>query len=139
MHQIPTLGHNDAQRAIAAIQAELARLRVPAAIAVVDPAGEVIALVRMDGVPIACVGNATNKAFTAARLQKSSRDVGKSVRDPVSGYDISYYNDTRYIGWGGGLPVVVNGQTVGAVAVSGLSEDDDEKLAALGIAAIMAK
>ncbi len=50
---------------------------------------------------------------------------------------MAYYGDPRYIGWGGGLPVVVGGSVVGAVAVSGLSELEDMELAGIGVAAIV--
>jgi glc operon protein GlcG len=136
MHQIGTLGHADAQRAIAAIQAELTRLGKPAVIAVADATGELIALLRLDGAPLACIANATNKAFTSARERKPSRDVGKEVRDPVKGFDIAYYSNPRYIGWGGGIPVIVNGNVVGAVAVSGLPEEEDARIAEIGVKAI---
>ena len=66
MLQIQTLGHADAQKAIAAIQAELGRRGKVAAIAVVDAGGEVIATLRIDGTALSCVNNATNKAFTSA-------------------------------------------------------------------------
>jgi len=39
--------------------------------------------------------------------------------------------------WGGGMPVAVNGIVVGAVAVSGLSEEEDARLAQLGVEAIL--
>ena len=44
--------------------------------------------------------------------------------------------DPRAIGWQGGVPVKVDGKAVGAVAVSGLSGEEDAKLAEIGIAAI---
>ena len=39
------------------------------------------------------------------------------------------YGDLRYNAWGGGVPIVYQGQTVGAVGVSGLSETEDMELA----------
>lgn len=45
--------------------------------------------------------------------------------------------DSRYVGWGGGVPVVIDGHVVGAVAVSGLPEEEDMHLAALGVQAIL--
>jgi glc operon protein GlcG len=47
------------------------------------------------------------------------------------------YGDPRYLSFGGGVPVIVNGEVIGAVAVSGLHEAEDEELANLGIAAIL--
>jgi glc operon protein GlcG len=136
MHQIGTIGHADARRAEAAILAELAGAGQPVVIAVVDATGELISILRLDGAPLACIANATHKAFTAARLRKPSWEVGKAVRDPAGGFDIAYYADCRYIGWGGGVPVLAGGMVVGAVAVSGLSEAEDQRLAEIGVKAI---
>jgi glc operon protein GlcG len=135
---IAIVGYADACRALDVIIAELQRRALPAVITVADDHGELIALMRMDGAPLSCILNATNKAWTAARERKPSFDVGRAVRHPDSGFDIAYYGDPRYIGWGGGLPVVIGGAVVGAVAVSGAPEAVDIEMAALGVAAILA-
>ena len=54
----------------------------------------------------------------------------------MTGFDISYYGDPRYMGWGGGLPVFHQGRAIGAVSVSGLSEQLDEEIAQIGIRAM---
>ena len=79
---------------------------------------------------------AANKTWTAARERKSSGELGQAVRDPQHGFDIAYYGDPRYLGWGGGLPVIKDGAVVGAVAVSGLVEAEDIELAQIVVAAI---
>lgn len=136
MNQIHTLGHADAQRAIEAIQQELMRRGKAAVIAVTDAHGELIALLRLDGAPLPSILNAGNKAWTAARERKPSKELGQAARDPKDGFDMAYFGDPRYIGWGGGLPVWVNGEVVGAVGVSGLPEAEDMELAQIGVAAI---
>jgi glc operon protein GlcG len=136
MNQIHTLGHADAQRAIEAIQQELMRRGKAAVIAVTDAHGELIALLRLDGAPLPSILNAGNKAWTAARERKPSKELGQAARDPKDGFDMAYFGDPRYIGWGGGLPVWVNGEVVGAVGVSGLPEAEDMELAQVGVAAI---
>jgi glc operon protein GlcG len=40
-------------------------------------------------------------------------------------------------GWGGGVPVLIGGACVGAIAVSGLSEDEDDHLAEIGVKAVL--
>ena len=80
---------------------------------------------------------ATNKAWTAARERKPTRELGQAARDPQDGFDMAYYGDPRYVGWGGGLPVIVDGAVVGSVAVSGLPEQEDMELAQIGVAAII--
>jgi glc operon protein GlcG len=135
MQTMPVLGGAEALRAIHAIRDEALRRGLAAVIAVADAHGELLAFLRMEGGPLESGPIATNKAFTAARLRKPSRAVGERLRS--KGEDIAFYGDPRYVGWGGGLPVVVAGVVVGAVAVSGLSQDDDEELAAIGIAAAL--
>ena len=137
MQKITSLGHVEAQIAIEAIQTELLKRNAAAAIAVADAYGELVALLRMDGTKLAPARIAANKAWTAARERKPSGEIGRAVRDPQGGFDISYYGDSRYVGWDGGLPVVVDGAVVGAVAVSGLSGAEDVELAELGVAAIL--
>jgi glc operon protein GlcG len=137
MHSEMTLSDSDAQLAIAAIAEKLRAERKTAVIAVADAQGELIALLRLDGAPRAPIQIAMNKAFTAARERRPTVDIGREARHPERGFDIAYYGDPRYVGWGGGLPVVWNGQVVGAVAVSGLPEEEDMRLAALGVAAIL--
>jgi glc operon protein GlcG len=132
-----SLGAADAQRAIQVIQTELARRGKAAVIAVADDHGELVALLRIDGAPLPSVVIATNKAWTAARERKPSRELGQAARDPQTGFDMAYYGDRRYIGWGGGLPVIVAGAVVGAVAVSGLVEEEDMELAEMGVAAVV--
>jgi glc operon protein GlcG len=137
MRQIATLGHAEAQRAIQAIQIELQKRGKAAVVAVADAHGELIGLLRIDGAPLPSIVIATNKAWTAARERKPSREVGQSARDPINGFDMAYYGDSRYIGWGGGVPVIIAGAVVGSVAVSGLPEQEDMELAQLGVAAIV--
>jgi len=138
MQQQRTLDYADAQKALTVIVAELQRRNAIGVIAVADNHGELIAFVRMDGAPFQSITIAINKAFTAARAGKPTRDIGKKIRSADQGFDISYYGDSRFIGWGGGMPVIVNGECLGAVAVSGLTEDEDAEIASMGIAAILA-
>ncbi|CAG0930393.1 hypothetical protein TFLX_01710 [Thermoflexales bacterium] len=137
MHQVTTLGQAEAQRAIQVIQAELQKRGKAAVIAVADAHGELIALLRLDGAPLASIVIAANKAWTAARERKPSREIGQAARDPVNGFDLAYFGDPRYIGWGGGVPVVVDGVVVGSVAVSGLPEQEDMEVVQVGVAAIV--
>jgi len=136
MRQVTTLGHAEAQRAIQAIQAELQTSGKAAVIAVADAHGELIGLLRLDGAPLPSIVIAANKAWTAARERKPTRELGQAARDPINGFDMAYYGDSRYLGWGGGMPVIIDGAVAGSVAVSGLPEQEDMDLASVGVAAI---
>ena len=82
---------------------------------------------RTDGCRLPSINIAINKAFTAARERTSSRAVGEASR--TEGFPMTNFGDPRYVGWGGGVPLVVDGDVVGAIGVSGLPEADDIAIA----------
>ena len=79
--------------------------RQAAVIAVADSHGELIAFARMDGAPISSIRIAANKAWTAARERKPTKEIGEKARHPEKGFEISYFGDSQFTGWGGGVPV----------------------------------
>jgi glc operon protein GlcG len=127
MFQTDNLSHADALKLIAAIQAELEKEQKGAAIAVADAHGELMAFLRTDGCPLSSINIAINKAFTAARERKESAAVGQASREAP--FPMTNFGDLRYIGWGGGVPLIYNGKVIGAVAISGLPEAEDMVLA----------
>lgn len=127
-----SLDHSEAKKILNAIETELLKRKKAAVIAVSDNQGELIALLRMDWASVSSVVIATNKAWTAAREGKSTYEIGQSARDAETGFDMGYYGDRRYVGWGGGIPVIHEGKVIGAIAVSGLVELEDIELAKLG-------
>ena len=133
-----TLTDVEADLAIVAIRDQLRVEGRAAAIAVADAQGELIAFLRLDGARRAPIQIAINKAFTAAREHRPTFEIGRDARHPEHGFPMSNYGDPRYVSWGGGEPVVIDGHVVGAVGVSGAPEADDMRLAALGVRAIVA-
>jgi len=131
--------YSEAKEVIDLIVERALTMQKAAVVAVADSHGELIALARMDGAPFSSITIAANKAWTAARERKSTREVGEKVRHPEKGHDIAYYGDPRFVGWGGGLPAWEDGRVVGAVAVSGLSEGEDVALATLGVDLLVGK
>lgn len=130
MHATHSLSHADAWRIVEAIKSELEQQGKGAAIAVADAHGELLAFLRTDGCRLPSINIAINKAFTAAREQKESVAVGQSSRD--NNFPMTNFGDLRYTAWGGGVPIVYQGQVVGAVGVSSLPEKEDMKLAQMG-------
>ena len=124
-----TLSYVDAKGIIETISAEVEKRGKAAVIVVADAHGELLALARMDGAPLSSIAIATNKAWTAARERKPSEDIGTAARDRDKGFDIGYFGDPKFTGWGGGVPVWKDGKVVGAVAVSGLPQEEDIELA----------
>ena len=84
-----TLDHQDAKLAIGAIESELGRRGKGGVVAVGDDHGELVGLLRVGGAPLPSIVIATNKAWTAAREARPSRSLGRSSRDPNSGFDMA--------------------------------------------------
>jgi len=129
------LSHNDAWQMIEGIRGRLEPENKGAAIAIVDDHGELIAFLRTDGCKLPSLTIAMNKAFTAARERKSSKAIGEaSQRAPFS---MTNFGDLRYTAWGGGIPIIVKGETVGAIGISGLPEAEDITLAQEAVDALL--
>ncbi len=124
------LGEREAALAIATIRDELVRRGKAAVIAVSDSHGELVSLLRMDGAPLPSILVASRKCLTAARERGPTFEIGRAFKD--NGWQLSN-TDPAFTGWGGGVPVRVQGQVVGAVAVSGLDQREDAELAELGV------
>ena len=127
-----TIDYAEAQSIVHAITTKVLERGKGAVIAVADTHGELIAFARMDGAPISSIRIAINKAWTAARERKSTKEIGDKVRHPEKGFDIAYFGDPKFVGWGGGVPVWRDGDVVGSVAVSGLPSEEDVELATFG-------
>ncbi len=134
MRTVHTLDYGEAKTIVDGIISKAAAEQKAAVVAVADSHGELLALARMDGAPVSSITVATNKAWTAARERKPTKEIGDKVKHPEKGFDIAYYGDPRFVGWGGGVPVWKDGDVVGAVAVSGLPSAEDVALANFGIA-----
>jgi glc operon protein GlcG len=131
MYGTLNLSHAEAQDMITAVRGKLEAEKKAGAIAVVDTHGELVAFLRMDGCHLPPGQIAINKAFTAARERQPSGAVGESSR--TRPFPMTNYGDLRYTGWAGGLPVLVDGQVVGAIGISGLDEKAEAELGAFAV------
>jgi glc operon protein GlcG len=121
------IGSAEARELLATVVARLEREDLAAAVAVVDPHGELLAFARTDGCPLPSIKISIGKAFTAARQRMESRAVGDQARD--EDFPLTNFAELGYVGWGGGVPIVVDGALVGAIGISGLPEEVDMELA----------
>lgn len=130
------LGEEEARIAIDTAVAELRRRGKAGSVAVGDRHGEVIALWRMNGASLPSAVIAGNKVFTSSRIRDYSGERGRSTfKDNAL---MSYHGDSRYVGWDGGAPVMIDGKCVGSVAISGLPGEEDLAIAEMAVAAILA-
>ncbi len=128
------IGHAEARSLVALVADRLDANGQDAAVAVVDAHGELVAFLRTDGCGLASINIAIHKAFTAARERVESSVLGERSR--TEGFPITNFGDPRYVGWGGGVPIRVAGEVIGAVGVSGLPEADDAELARWAAASV---
>ena len=133
MQQINTLSQADVLKIINAIGQEFSSKNLKAAAAICDAHGELLGFIRSDACPLPSITIAMNKAFTASRAQEPSKNIGDRTGQPR--FHMTNYGDPRFTAWGGGVPIMYKGECVGAVAVSGLTEDEDIALASMGAAA----
>lgn len=134
MYSSYNLSHQEAQKMITAIQVRLEKENKAASIAVTDSHGELIAFLRMDGCHLPPLYVAINKAFTAARECKESREVGEASRN--DGFPMTNYGDLRYTGWAGGFPIIHEGSVIGAIGISGLTEKEEAELGRMAVSLI---
>ena len=127
--KVGELSYEGAQAVAGAIAAEATHRGVAPVAAVVGSGGELVFLWRPDGAQVASVGVATDKARTAAIYRRPSKD----FEDQASNGRASALHLARAVPLQGGIPIVIGGQVVGAVGVSGASSaDEDQELALLG-------
>jgi glc operon protein GlcG len=130
----PALSLGEAQRVSHAAAAEARRLGAPgAAIAVVDDGGHLLHLERLDGTFPAAAQVATEKARTAALFRRPTLDFENAVNEGR----VAFLGNDAATPLQGGVPILVAGQVVGAIGVSGAaSAAQDQVLAKLGAEAL---
>ena len=130
--QMRTIAAEGAAQAIAASRAAAEKQGWQMSIAVVDPAGDLIAFYRMDGASPATVQNALGKARTAARFRRPTQAYDSLITNGRTGL-LNFENMTPLEG---GIPVQLEGVTIGGIGVSGGSSAQDAVVANAGAAAI---
>lgn len=111
-------------------------INVPVVFSVVDNGGNLLYLERMDKAFVTSIDIAINKAFTAWALKKGTNEISEDVLPGQSLYGLNTTNNYRIITFGGGFPIVINGEIVGAVGVSGGTVEEDMSIAKAGLSAL---
>jgi uncharacterized protein GlcG (DUF336 family) len=123
-----------AQKMVDAAMAKAPELGVSENVTILDDGGNLKAFSRMDGAPILCIEMAQNKAYTAL-IGVSTQDFFNFIQaDPSLLAGIPTL--TRMAAWGGGFPIKVGGEIVGAIGLSGaptVQNDVDCARAALAL------
>jgi len=131
-----SISYELAQKMVDAAMAKARKLGVTENVAILDDGGNLKAFARMDGAPILCIEMAQNKAYTAL-FGVSTQDFFDFIQgDPSLLAGIPTLS--RVAAWGGGFPIQVDGEVVGAIGLSGaptVQNDVDCAKAALALVA----
>lgn len=124
---------DDAAQVPQAAQAEATQHEWPVSIAVCDDGGYLLAFVRLSGANLASADIAQAKAQTAARMRRET----KGVEEMINGGRTAFLSAPGLAGLlEGGVPIMVDGQCVGAVGISGVKPAEDAQIAKAGAAAL---
>ena len=130
----------DARAMVQAAERKAEELGVAQTVCVCDEGGFPLALERMDGARITGAQIAWNKAFTAAGHKRSTHLFTKPPSGPAlpgnEAFGIQLSFEGRFAAFVGGFPIVVNGEVLGGVGLSGGNGEQDTKCGLAALAAL---
>jgi glc operon protein GlcG len=132
MKSKPMLELADLKAIAAAAEAEALKNSWAVTIAIVDDGGHLLWLQRLDGAPPASAHIGPEKARTAAMGRRES----KTYEDTINNGRFAFISAPLQGMLEGGVPIMKDGQCIGAVGVSGVKSSEDAQVARAGIAAL---
>ncbi len=123
---------DDCRTISAAAEAEAKKNNWNVCIAILDDGGHLLHAIRMDGATPANARIAVEKARTAAETRRSSA-MGE---ERIKAGRLSMLRMPGVLPVQGGVPIVIDGECIGAVGVSGVQSHEDEQIAKAGIDAL---
>ena len=125
---------DDCKRILAACEAHAAKKNWAVCISIVDDGGHLLTFQRLDGCASASVAISQGKARSAALRRRPT----KNDEEMVNNGRTSALSMPGIVFLEGGVPIIVDGETVGAVGVSGVKSSEDAEIAEAGIDALLA-
>lgn len=119
---------------VAAAEAEAVANGWPMVIAVVDSAGDLVVLHKLDHAQHGSIDIACAKAQTAVNFKRPTKVFQDAVA--AGGLGLRLLATANLCPLEGGLPLIVDGEIVGAIGVSGMQSHEDAQVAAAGAAAL---
>jgi uncharacterized protein GlcG (DUF336 family) len=102
-----------------------ASLGVQVSVAIVDDGGNLKAFIRMDGAEIAGPSLAVDKAYTAVANRIETHELARQAAPGGPLFGLHANAGGRFVIFGGGVPIVVDGVVVGGIGVSGAAVEQD--------------
>jgi glc operon protein GlcG len=119
----------------AAAEAEMLKHNVQVTICIVDESANLLFLQKADGAALTTIQFAQRKARQAALYRKPS----KSAKDALQGGNMSVLSFPDAFPDQGGVPIIVDGQTIGAIACSGAPSEVDEAISQFAVDTLLNK
>lgn len=123
---------NEAQRILQAAQTKAENLGVKVAISIVDPRGDLIAMVRLDGSAYRTVVISRSKAVASAYFGIPSGALAERAQTPVI-QSLIQIEGGHLTPHQGALPIIRDGVVIGAIGTSGALSNEDEEIGQAGI------
>ena len=105
-------------------------------VAAVDAAGNLAGFLRMPGAPLHSIDIAIDKAYTAASFSCPTGDWDQILANGSVGFREGIVQRPRFTPFGGGMPIWIDRELIGAIGVSGASEAQDVLCAEAALASI---
>lgn len=131
MRTRPALTADDVKKILAACEAEAAKNKWNVSIAVTDDAGYLLGFTRMDGAAGITAEVAHEKAKGSALTGRPSKFFEDRLKERIA-----FLRFPAGLPLQGGIPLIAQGERVGAIGVSGVQSHEDEQIAGAGAAAL---
>lgn len=126
------IAYEQARKVAEAARKVAADMTVPSAIAIVEPNGELVFFLKMDGTPYSAIQLAQQKAVTSARYRRPT----KAFFDSIESGHRFFLTFPGIVAVPGGAPIIFEGKLIGAVGVSGGNVDQDVAISDAGLAGL---
>ena len=123
-----------AKQIMAAAEREALANQWPMAIAIVDSTGHLVLFQRIDQTQLGSMTVSVAKAMTAVNFRRPTKVFEEAIAGGGAGLRLTTMPGVAALE--GGTPIVVNGQVIGAIGVSGMLSTQDAQVAAAGLAAL---
>jgi uncharacterized protein GlcG (DUF336 family) len=129
------MSYEQARQALDAALAKAREIGSPSSVAIVDAGRELLAFARQDNALLASTEISAGKAYTACSMKMATKDIGPLTQPGQPLYGLEHTHQRPLITFGGGRPLEISGEIVGAVGVAGGTVDQDDEIAAAAAAA----
>jgi uncharacterized protein GlcG (DUF336 family) len=129
----PRLTWEVAHRAVEGAVRKALDLGIRVNVSVLDAGGNLLAFLRMNGAPLHSISISEDKAYTAVSFGLATSQWAKELNGHSDAVRQGLPLRPRFVMFGGGLPIRLEGELIGAIGVSGGSEQQDEECAQAGL------